>query len=132
MLDSLNEEPVIVQLDESDSAWLSEEAAERGMAPDEWVRSLLLAHRNREPQWSAGDLNWLADIAEAIRQIRELNRSDGSQSISVAIGDAVLRAFMDRVKAEAQRRMTYWGVGYEPVAEGGAEQRVMASVQAAG
>jgi hypothetical protein len=112
-----------VRLSEPEREALRQAAAQKGMAPSTWVRSLVRAHVLRRPQWGeferhgfAAVLTALARIGSNVNQIaRAMNVAVLKGEYSAGQGSAAREAAAEVKRAIAQlagmvgRDLDYWG-----------------------
>jgi Bacterial mobilisation protein (MobC) len=112
-----------VRLSEPEREALRQAAAQKGMAPSKWVRSLVRAHVLRRPQWGEFERQGFAAVLTAVARIGS-NVNQIARAMNVAVlkgeyaarqGSEVREAAGEVKRAIAQlagmigRDLDYWG-----------------------
>lgn len=92
-----------VRLREGERAALASAAAERGMTPSGWLRTLACAQLLRQPRWSAAELAAVRDVAWNLRELRRALGAATEQLEAAARMHPNRRAEQVRLMAEIAR-----------------------------
>ena len=117
-------EQVGVRFKPTERAALADAARARSTSPANWVRSLVLVHLARRPQWNPAELDGLRDVFRELRRIggnvnqiaRAMNGAIETGQYPPYQGGAVreaaqlIRSDMRRVVAMITGNFDYWGL----------------------
>lgn len=107
----------------AERALLAEAAIERATTPSNWVRSLVMIHLTRKPQWNAAEVNALREVARELASIgSNINQIARALNVAAHTGQYVphqgtaareaaetVRYEMRRVAAMITGNFDYWG-----------------------
>lgn len=99
-----------VNLDPADVDRMIRLSAAMGMTPQQWLRTLLDVQMGRTPPLRPGDVDSLADCAEAFRQIRDLLGLQAPEERRTDIVYHIAEALTTRVRHAEKENRAYWGV----------------------
>ena len=113
-----------VRLKKAERQALKVAAEARGVTPASWVRSLVLVHLARQPQWNSAELDVLRDLSRQLGAIgNNINQMAYAINLAVHTGDyaprqgvaareaaEIIRFELRRVAAVVTGNFDYWGL----------------------
>ena len=117
-----------VRLSQQERDVLRQAAAQKGMAPSTWVRSLVRAHVLRRPQWGEFERQGLASVLTALSRIgTNVNQIARAMNVAVLKGEysagqgseareaaAEVKHAISQLAGMVGRDLDYWGADTKP------------------